>query len=66
MQLPDFGQLLATASPTVIFAAVIAGVLAFFLLRLVVRSLHIIVQLGCLVIVVLAAIYILRSVLKIG
>jgi hypothetical protein len=66
MQLPDIGQLLATASPAVILVAVIVGVLVFFLLRFVVRSFHIIIQLGCLVIVVLAVIYILRSVLKIG
>jgi len=66
MQLPDFGRLLATADPIMILIAVIVGLLAFFLFRTLFRTVHFVFQLGCLVIVVLVVLYILRSVLKIG
>jgi hypothetical protein len=66
MQLPDIGQLLATADPIMLLIAVIAGVLAFFLFRTLFRTVNFVFQLGCLVIVALAVLYILRSVLKIG
>jgi hypothetical protein len=66
MQLPDFGQLLTTADPVTIFIAVIVGVLAFVLFRTLFRTVNFVFQLGCLVIVALAVLYILRSVLKIG
>ena len=66
MQIPEFGQLLATADPITIFVAVIAGLLAFFLIRTLFRTVNFVFQLGCLVIVALAVLYILRSVLKVG
>ncbi len=66
MQLPDFGQLLATADPLMIFIAVVVGVLAFFLFRTLFRTVNFVFQLGCLVIVELAVLYLLQSVLKIG
>ena len=64
MQLPDFGQLLATADPIMIFVAVIVGLLVFFLLRTLIRSLHFIIQLGCLAIVIVGVLYLLRTVIK--
>ncbi|MBP7688679.1 MAG: hypothetical protein KA765_12250 [Thermoflexales bacterium] len=66
MPLPDFGQLLATADPITIFVAVVAGLLAFFLIRTLFRTVNFVFQLGCLVLVALAVLYILRSVLKVG
>ncbi len=66
MQLPDLGQLLATADPLTIFVAVIVGVVAFFVFRTLFRTVNFIFQLGCLVIVALVVLFILRSVLKIG
>lgn len=66
MQLPDFGQLLATADPVMIFVAVVVGLVAFFVFRTVFRTVNFVFQLGCLVVVALAVLFILRSVLKIG
>ncbi|HZY42758.1 MAG TPA: hypothetical protein VFF59_12255 [Anaerolineae bacterium] len=64
MQLPDLGQLLATADPILIFVAVIAGVLAFFVFRLMFRTVNMVFQLGCLVIVALGVLYLLRNVIR--
>ncbi len=66
MPLPDLGQLLATADPLTIFVAVIVGVVAFLVFRTLFRTVSFIFQLGCLVVVALAVLYILRSVLKVG
>ena len=66
MPLPDLGQLLTTADPLTIFVAVIVGVVAFLVFRTLFRTVSFIFQLGCLVVVALAVLYILRSVLKIG
>jgi hypothetical protein len=64
MQLPDFGQLIATANPILIFIAVIAGVLAFFVFRLLFRAVNVIFHLGCLVVVALGVLYLLRTVIR--
>ena len=64
MQVPDFGQLIATADPILIFVAVIAGVLAFFVFRLMFRALNVIFHLGCLVVVALGVLYLLRNVVR--
>ena len=64
MQLPDFGQLIATANPILIFIAVIAGVVAFFVFRLMFRTVNVIFHLGCLVIVALGVLYLLRTVIR--
>ena len=66
MQLPDFGQLLATADPGMIVVAVVVGLVAFFVFRTVFRTVNFVFQLGCLVVVALAVLFILRSGLKIG
>ena len=64
MQVPDFGQLITTADPIMIFIAVIAGVVAFFVFRLMFRTLSVIFHLGCLVIVALGVLYFLRTVIR--
>ncbi len=66
MPLPDFGQLLTTADPVMIFVAVVVGVVAFFVFRTLFRTVNLVYQLGCLVVVALAVLFILRSVLKLG
>ena len=64
MQVPDFGQLIATADPIRLFVAVIAGIIAFFVFRLLFRTLNTIFHLGCLVIVALGVLYLLRNVVR--
>jgi hypothetical protein len=57
-------QTTATTNPAVIVVAIIAGVIAFFLFRLVFRSLNFIFHLGCLVIVAGVVFLLLRGVIK--
>ena len=66
MQLPDLGQLLATADPIMIVVAVVVGVVAFFVFRTLFRTVNFVFQLGCLAIVALVVLYILQTVLKNG
>ncbi len=63
MQLPDLQQAFANAQPLTIFFAIIAGLVAFFLFRLVFRTLNVIFHLGCLVIVGLVVFLILQKVI---
>lgn len=56
--------MIATADPILIFIAVIAGVIAFFVFRLLFRAVNVIFQLGCLVVVALGVLYLLRVVIR--
>ncbi len=64
MQLPNLQQIFSNLNPAVVFIAIIAGVLAFFVFRLVFRALHVIFHLGCLVVVAVVVYLILQNVIK--
>ena len=53
-----------TSSPVVIIVAIVAGLIAFVVLRTVFRVLNTLLGLGCLVIVAVAVYLILRTVIK--
>ena len=57
-------QLIATTNPIVLIAAGFLGLIAFFVFRLIFRMLHFVFHLGCLVIVAVAAFFILRNMIK--
>lgn len=56
-------QLIATTNPIVLVAAGVLGLIAFFAFRFVFRMLHVIFHLGCLVLVAVAAFFILRNII---
>jgi hypothetical protein len=58
--LPGIGPV----NPAVLVLAFIAGFIAFLLFRTVFRFLHFIFHLGCLAIVVVAVIFLLKNVIK--
>lgn len=61
MQLPDFGQLILGSDPILIFVAVFVGLFAFFLVRMVFRTLNVLLQLGVLVVVALGVLWLLQT-----
>ncbi len=64
MQLPDFGRVIANSDPIMIFVAVFAGLIIFFLLRMMFRTLHFLIQLAILAGVVLLVLWLLQSVVR--
>jgi hypothetical protein len=50
--------------PVVLLIALVAGFVIFLLFRGILRAFHFILQLGCLAIVVVGVIFILRNVIK--
>lgn len=64
MQLPDFGQLIANSDPILIFVAVFAGLIVFFLVRAMLRSLPLLFQLLIGIGVGLLALWLLQNVLR--
>lgn len=64
MQLPDFGELIANNDPILIFVAVFAGLMVFFLVRTTLRSLPLLFQLLIGAGVGLLALWLLQNVLR--
>lgn len=58
--LPGIGPV----NPVVLAIALVAGLLVFLLFRGILRAFHFIFQFGCLALVVIAVIFILRNVIR--
>lgn len=58
--LPGIGPV----NPVVLVIALVAGLLVFLLFRGILRAFHFIFQFGCLALVVIAVIFILRNVIR--
>lgn len=50
--------------PATLLIALVVGFVVFFLFRSVLRAFHFVLQLGCLALVVVAVIFVLRNVIK--